>query len=322
MEAKVFIAKKFIILMLILFGFGCHNKSVEESSFLIMKIYSGDDVIEQIQFYPEDIEKAGINHTAEEPIIEITIISKYHKVLEEMTARNIGKQMVLKSNAETLFSGKIITPIKEGKMALDGLSDDNVNIFFQMLGREPDYYDRNTPEALEASKDNLESAQNLWYQKAVDADLEHDYVKAEEYIKKAIESDPQEFFYYLFLGEIYYKQDKKQLALKEFLKSEEFLRKIDIKKRPPVPVLFIRLGDLYAELNEYEKAIEYYNKVFDVYGYEPSTQMRIAEVYEKIDEYDLALKEYHLLSKSDDEDIRKKAKDAIKRIEEREDKRK
>ena len=50
--------------------------------------------------------------------------------------------------------------------------------------------------------------------------------------------------------------------------------------------------------------------------------MRIAEVYEKIDEYDLALKEYHLLSKSDDEDIRKKAKDAIKRIEEREDKRK
>jgi predicted TPR repeat methyltransferase len=45
--------------------------------------------------------------------------------------------------------------------------------------------------------------------------------------------------------------------------------------------------------------------------------MRIAEVYEKTGEYDLALKEYRSLLKSDDEDIRQKAKDAIKRIEEK-----
>ena len=100
------------------------------------------------------------------------------------------------------------------------------------------------------------------------------------------------------------------------MKSEEILKKIDIKKRPPVQVLFLRLGDLYAELNEYEKAIEYY-KLYDVYGYDPRTQMRIAEVHEKMGEYDLALKEYHSLSKSDDEDIRKKAKEGIKRIEEK-----
>jgi len=170
-----------------------------------------------------------------------------------------------------------------------------------------------------SSEEPLDPAHNPWFEKAVYADLDHDYVKAEEYIKKAIESAPQEYFYYLFLGEIYYKQDKKQLALKEYLKAEENLKKIDIKKRPPVPVLFLRLGDLYAELNEYEKAIEYYNKLFDVYGYDPRTHMRIAEVYEKTGEYNLALKEYRSLSKSDDEDIRKKAMDAIKRIEEKKD---
>jgi tetratricopeptide (TPR) repeat protein len=314
---KTMIMKILLVLSLFLFGLYFYTATSKEIPSLTIEIFSDSEIIKMLQLYPEDIERAGIHHTAEEPIIEITIISKYHKVLEEMTTRNIGKQMILKSNAETLFLGKIMTPIKEGKMVLEGFSDDDVNIFFQKLGREPDYYDSTTHEELEASKDYLEPTQNPWYQKAVYADLEHDYVRAEKYIKKAIESAPQDYFYYLFLGEIYYKQDKKQLALKEYLKSEEFLKKIEIKKRPPVPVLFIRLGDLYAELNEYEKAIEYYNKLFDVYGYEPSTQMKIAGVYEKMGEYDLALKEYRSLSKSNDEEICEKAKEGIKRIKER-----
>jgi hypothetical protein len=48
--------------------------------------------------------------------------------------------------------------------------------------------------------------------------------------------------------------------------------------------------------------------------------MKIAEVYEKMGKYDLALKEYRSLTKSDNEEIRKKAMDAINRIEEKEDK--
>lgn len=315
MVNKVFVSKTFLVLFLILFGFGCHAKTIEKSSVITMEIYSGDDVIDQIQFPYEAIEKIEVDFTRGNRVaIDITIAPKYRKIFGDLTTTYAILHGVLKSDAETLFSGLIILPIKDGLMVLSARTEDDVTAFFQKLGRKPDYSKRFTPEELEAAKDYLGPAKNPWYQKAVHADLNNDYVKAEEYIKKAIETDPQEYSYYMFLGWFYYKQDKKELALKEYLKAEEIAQAMD-KKRPPA--LYVKLGGLYAELNEHEKAIEYYNNLTNIYGYDPRTQMRLAGVYEKMGDYDLALKEYRSLSKSDDEDIRKKALDGIKRIEEK-----
>jgi tetratricopeptide (TPR) repeat protein len=277
-----------------------------------MEIYRSHDVIERIHFPYEAIEKTGVDYTrGNRPAIDISIASKYRKIFGDLTTTNAIVHVVLKSNTETLFSGLIILPIKDGLIVLSAWAEDDVTTFFQKLRREPDYRKRFTPEELEASKEYLEPAKNPWYQKAINAELDQDYTKAEAYIKRAIESDSQQPSFYMMLGQFYYKQKKNKLALKEYLKAEELYQKTN--KRRPVG-LYLYMGDLYADLKEYERAIEYYNKLNEVYGYDPRTQLRLAGVHERMGEYDLALKEYQSLSKSDDKDIRKKALDGLKRI--------
>ena len=90
---------------------------------------------------------------------------------------------------------------------------------------------------------------------------------------------------------------------------------MDVRKQPPG--VYLSLAETYAESGNYKKAIEYYKKVFAVRGRYPVAQMGLAEVYEKMGEYDLAVKEYHSLSELDDEEIRIRALDGIKRIKEK-----
>jgi tetratricopeptide (TPR) repeat protein len=281
-----------------------------------MEIYSSDVGIERIRFPWEAVEKAGIDFTrGASPAIEITIAPKYYKIFENIKTKSMGNNVVLKSGTETFFSGSVTLAIKDGVIVLYSFPEDDTKNFFNKLGRKPDYSKTFTTEELEAAKEYRKSAENPWFKKAVYAQLDRDYTKAEEYAKKAIESDPNDPAYYIFLGTIYYQQGKKELTLKELLKAEDIVKKIDVKKQPPG--LYLSLAGIYAESENYEKAVEYYKKVFDVYGRDPVAQMGLAEVYEKMGKYDLALKEYHSLSESDDGNIRSKALDSIKRIKEK-----
>jgi len=223
--------------------------------------------------------------------------------------------VALKSGTETFFSGSVTLAIKDGEMILYSFPKDDTKNFFNRLGRKPDYSKNFTPEELEAAKDYRKSAENPWFEKAVYAQLDKDYVKAEEYIKKAIESNPNDPNYHIFLATTYRQQGKKELILKELLKAEDIVKRMDVRKQPPG--VYLSLADTYAELGNYKMAVEYYKKVFDVYGRDPIAQMGLAGVYEKMGKYDLALKEYSSLSESDDENIRAKALDGIKRIKEK-----
>jgi tetratricopeptide (TPR) repeat protein len=149
-----------------------------------------------------------------------------------------------------------------------------------------------------------------------DGTLDKDYIKAEEYIKKAIESNPNDPSCHIFLATTYRQQGKKELILKELLKAEDIVKRMDVRKQPLG--VYLSLADTYAESENYKKAVEYYQKIFDVYGRDPIAQMGLAGVYEKMGKYDLALKEYRSLSESDDGNIRAKALDGIKRIKEKE----
>jgi len=307
-----FLLRIALILFLILFGFNC-SKTVEEPPRITMEIYSSDVGKEQIQFPWEAIEKAGIDFTrGVDPAIEITIAPKYYKFFENIKTKSMGHNVVLKSGTETFFSGSVTLATKDGVMILYSFPKDDTKNFFDRLGRKPDYSKNFTPEELEAAKDYRKSAENPWFEKAVYAQLDKDYVRAEEYVKKAIESNPNDYFYHMFLATIYRQQGKKELTLKELLKTEDIVKKMDVKKQPPG--LYLSLAGIYAGSENYEKAVEYYKKVFVVYGRNPVAQMGLAEVYEKMGKYDLALKEYRSLSESEHENIKSKALEGIKRI--------
>lgn len=312
---KFIIPKIILMLLLITFVSCCNTEPKKEPPLLIIEVYS-DKEMQQMHFQPEDIEKAGLDFThGGPPIVEITLVPKHHKIFEVLTAENVGAKMVIRVDTEMLFSGKIAMPIKNGAMALDGLSDEATRIFFQKLGREPDYYVRATPEELEEMELYKRTYENPWAKKAMDAYMNKNIEQAEEYTKKAIELDPKNHLHYMLLGSIYRKLGNNELALKETLKAKELAMETeDISRHPGI---YINLGSLYAELNDYDKAIECYRTVLNVYKDHFFAQIGLAEVYEKMGEYDLALKEYRSLSKSDDEEIRKKALNGIKRIEDK-----
>lgn len=310
-----FLLRIALILFLILFEFCC-SKAVEEPPHITMEIYSNDVGKEVIQFPWEAVEKAGIDFTrGADTAIEITIAPKYYKIFENIKTKSMGHNVVLKSGTETFFSGSVTLAIKDGVMVLFSFPKDDTKNFFDRLGRKPDYSKNFTPEELEAAKNYIKSPENPWFEKAAYAQLDKDYVKAEEYAKKAIESDPNYPLYYMFLSVIYHQQGKEELSLKELLRAEDIVKKMDVKKQPPG--LYLSLADIYAESENYEKAVGYYKKVFVILGRDPVAQMGLAEVYEKMGKYDLALKEYRSLSESAYENIKGKALDGIKRIEEK-----
>ena len=192
-----------LILFLILFVISC-SKTVEEPPRITMEIYSDDVGKEVIQFPREAVKKAGIDFTrGASTAIEITIAPEYYKIFENIKTKSMGHNVILKSGTETFFSWSVTLAIKDGVMILYSFPKDDTKNFFDRLGRKPDYSKNFTPEELEAAKDYRKSAENPWFKKAAYAQIDKDYVKAEEYIKKAIESNPNDALYHIFLATIY-----------------------------------------------------------------------------------------------------------------------
>ena len=287
-----------------------HTNEVSDP-ILTIEIYADGD-IKRIDFQSDDIERVGINERPCDTRLEITFVPRFHSVIKGLTEENKGKRAVIRVGGETIFSGIIRETIRGGKIGPSFSSAGHARTIIEKMGREPDYHLKLTPKEIEASKRYTEPPKNPWAKKTLDAiTIYHDYENAEKFAKKAIESDPDEPQYHIILGSIYYKQGKKIFALEEALTTERLSNEEDLKRFPGT---YLSIADLYAHFNEYDKAIEYYQRVLSVYKDNFLAHLILAEVYESMGKTDLALKEYLLFSESDNENIKKKGLEGIRRL--------
>jgi tetratricopeptide (TPR) repeat protein len=180
------------------------------------------------------------------------------------------------------------------------------------MGRQAVYYSTQpTPEELENAKAYTEFAKDPWLHKAVNADLNGQWEKAEEYARKAIESSPNKPAPHELLSAIYHRQGKKELALQEALTAERLSSNDDLKKFPGT---YLSLADLYSELKEYDKAIEYYKKVLSTHEGYLLAHEGLATVYEKVCMTDSAVKQYQILLESQEEHFHKQGLEGLERL--------
>jgi len=302
-----------IIISFIVFSTSCGAQRISsEPLFLEVHTKGG---IKQVVVQPNEIVRAGIDERGVEPSIGITIARKHHELLEKLTKENIGQKMVIRTENETVFSGTIMEGISMGKLGFSCRSVEEAEAVFNKMGREPDYHLKLTPEELEAGKGYMEPYhKNPWAKKAFDLlgrKQYPDYDKAEGFAKKAIESDPNEGEYHFLLGLIYYQQGRKRLALEEYLTGERLSSEGYLSRSPG---RYLDIAGLYAELEKYDKATEYLNRILTNNKENLLARSRLAEVYEKMGKYNLAIEEYSLLSKSDDETFRKFGMEGIERL--------
>ena len=291
-------------------------------STLFFEVHTKDGIV-QIIVPPDDI-KAGIDERGRElgrdPSIGITVDQKYHAMFEKLTKENLEQKMVIRTETETIFSGTIKESIRKGQFGFSPRSSQEAEAVFKKMGREPDYRLRLTPEELElakrAAKRYMEPFKNPWAEIAMDetTKLHPDYEKAEAYMKIAIEEGPDEDRNHLVLSLIYFRQGKMKLALKEALTAERLSSKEDLAIAPGT---YLTIADLYARFNEYDKAIEYLNKVLSNDKGNRLAYFGLAEIYEKMGKYDLAIEIYSFMSRADDEPTREKALEGLSRLEEK-----
>ncbi len=122
-----------------------------------------------------------------------------------------------------------------------------------------------------------------------------DYVKAEDYFKKAIEKNPyymdddEETNPYLILGKIYEE-------IQQYEKAQEIYDKyLNINGKNYK--LITKLGDKFFEKNHMQKALDYYTLAVYVKADNPLLHYNVARVYLKLKEYDKALQIFNILQK-------------------------
>jgi tetratricopeptide (TPR) repeat protein len=77
--------------------------------------------------------------------------------------------------------------------------------------------------------------------------------EAEDYVKRALASDPDNGAYLDSLGWVHYRKGQYEQALAELLSAVHALKQDD-------PTVFEHIGDTYAMLNQAPKALEYWEK--------------------------------------------------------------
>jgi tetratricopeptide (TPR) repeat protein len=141
--------------------------------------------------------------------------------------------------------------------------------------------------------------------------LDGEYEKAEEYARKAIEFSPGNPMPHNILGAIYHRQGKNELALQEVLTGERLSSKEDLQRFLGT---YLGIGDIYAELKKYDKAIEYYRKVLSSHEGNLLAREGLAKVYVNMHRTDLAIEQYRILEKSESEYFQKQGAEGIKRL--------
>ena len=308
--------QKLLLTFACVIGFliNCEAQTVSPPS-LFIEIYAKDG-IKQIVIAPSEITEVGIDEKGVAPSIVIRTAPKHHVLIEELTRENVRQKAVIRIGTETVFSGTIVEAIPEGKIVLMLSSSEQAEDIVRKMGREPDYHRRFSPAEMEAireaEREYKESPKSPWADKAGNAMVNSDLWRAEQYAKKAIESDPNEGKYHALLSGIYYKQGEKKLALEELLTAERLSTKQYLERAPGI---YLSIADLYSQFDEYGKALEYVNKVLSKDKGSRVAHFRLAAIYERMGKYDLAVQEYSFLAKASDEPTRNKALEGLERLE-------
>ena len=247
-----------------------------------------------------DIEKVGIDSREQHSFsVAISLVSEKFAELEKFTRENARKKVIVKTGSDILSKSVIQEPIVGGAFNIHVDSEDKaLNIIKKMGMDKPDYYLKPTAEELESARWLKKISDNPWSEKIVKAIGHEDYRNAEKYTRKAIESDPKEPTYYAQLGNIYNMQNKKNLALEQYLKAMSLIKKEDICKHPG---FYSGLASLYSDCENYPKAIATYQILISSKCWRQNYyRIELAKIYDKIGNTDLALQEYTIVSKVDD----------------------
>ena len=105
--------------------------------------------------------------------------------------------------------------------------------------------------------------------------------EAEDYIKRALASDPNNGAFLDSMGWLHYRQGKYEQALAELLNAAQELKADD-------PTVFEHIGDTYAVLNQEPKALEYWQKALALDQTNKKLAAKIAEAKSRISKNDPA----------------------------------
>jgi len=139
-----------------------------------------------------------------------------------------------------------------------GLYDKAADLFKQSISLDPD----NAAEA-------CNYLGFLW------ADQNTHLEEAEEYIKRALDADPDNGAYLDSLGWLYYRQGKYDRALDELLNAVRDLKEDD-------PTVFEHIADTYAAMNQMQKALDYWQKALALDQTNKDLAAKIAQAKSKL----------------------------------------
>ena len=105
--------------------------------------------------------------------------------------------------------------------------------------------------------------------------------EAEDYIKRALASDPNNGAFLDSMGWLHYRQGKYEQALPELLNAAQELKADD-------PTVFEHIGDTYAALNQTPKALDYWQKALALDPTNKKLAAKIAEAKSRVSKSDPA----------------------------------
>lgn len=298
---EILSSKKILISLFLLLFFSIAIVLYLWKTTSIIEIISKKDG-RSISFTWADIETVGIEGKIHYYKIIFSFVPEKSATLEKFTRANIREKVIIKTASDVLSEGIIIEPIINSSFVIDVGSEDEALDIIKRIGMDkPDYYLKPTAEEFETAKHLNKLSDNPWSQKLLNALRYENYNEAAKYTIKAIESDSTEPYFYGQLGYIYYKQNKKKMALEQYLKATSLIKKEDICKYSG---FYSAVGNLYSDYENYPKAISTYKLLISSNCWSQyRDRIEIAKIYEKKGNTDLALKEYTLLSKSNDKKI-------------------
>lgn len=127
------------------------------------------------------------------------------------------------------------------------------------------------------------------YKRAVEEIEKENYAGAKEYLNKELEENPKNAYASTLLAMAYFKEQDYSSALSLINQS---IKKISKKSRDFKAFAYTTAADIYINLEEYDKAIENYNKAINECPNESETYEKRADLLYEIGEYDLSDKDY------------------------------